>query len=344
MATVLLQAVLPALFDPHATGIAFSLDPLARTFSSPRVAQSIVNSLELAATVACTTTALGGAFAVLVERCDIPLRPLIAAVPWLVFLTPSYLKALAWVLLMSPGGYLAQLGVLPPDSGEAFFGLGGLVFVHTLSLFPLASFIIGAPWRASAANSKMPRGWPVPRPFKVWLRINGPLLAPAIALSCHRDLRRSAVRFRPRIDHRPPVELRRSHLRHLCRRQRLSCRFPLAGAQALVLLSLVLLVVLADRLLRRRADAAPDFRPLQASARSMICGGWRWPATLGGSAGRACWRLSCRSPPSPCAPLSRTLGRACRWSNFTFANIAASPDPRHAANDATAAQRWSMRR
>src|SRR5258708_15637165 len=38
---------------------------------------------------------------------------------WLVFLTPSYLKALAWVLLMSPGGYLAQLGLLPSGASHA---------------------------------------------------------------------------------------------------------------------------------------------------------------------------------------------------------------------------------
>ncbi len=112
-----------------------------------------------------------------------PLRGIIAVTPWLVFLTPSYLKALAWVLLMSSGGYLAQLGILPQSWSEAFFGLEGLVFVHTLGLFPLASFIIASALAGLGSELEDAARLSGSSPLKIWLRINGPLLAPAIALS-----------------------------------------------------------------------------------------------------------------------------------------------------------------
>ena len=52
LGVVLVQAVLPDLFDPAAAGTRFSLAPLARVFASTRLAVSVLNSLELAGTVA----------------------------------------------------------------------------------------------------------------------------------------------------------------------------------------------------------------------------------------------------------------------------------------------------
>ncbi len=320
LATVLLQAVLPALFDPHATGIAFSLGPLARTFSSPRAAQSIINSLELAATVAVTTTALGAAFAVLVVRCNLPLRPLIAAVPWLVFLTPSYLKALAWVLLMSPGGYLAQVGLLPPALGQAFFGLGGLVFVHTLSLFPLASFIIGAALMGLGREYEDAARLAGAGPLKVWLRVNGPLLVPAIALSAMAIFAEVLSDFGL-----ASTIARLSSFGVLTYGIYVAASdypvdFPMAGAQALVLMGLVFLVVLADRLLRRRA-AARLISGRSKPAPLYELGAWRCPATIGALL-VALLALILPLAAIAIRAVSRTLGRGLSFDNLTFANIA----------------------
>jgi iron(III) transport system permease protein len=181
---VLLQAVLPDLFNPVARSWAPSLAPLARAFGSARVLESILHSVILGCVVAVTATALGAGYAVIMNRTDVPFRRFLSVVPWAVFLTPSYLKALAWVLLMSPGGYLPQLGILSPDVARSFFGLGGLVFVHTLNLFPLAYFVMaGALWGLGSEFEDAARIFGA-KPLKVWLRINGPLLAPAIALCC----------------------------------------------------------------------------------------------------------------------------------------------------------------
>lgn len=332
LALVLLQAVMPGLFSSEGVDGSLSLAPLAGILSSPYIAGSVLHSLELGVLASCTTTALGGAFAVLVQRCDIPLRRTIAVVPWLVFLTPSYLKALAWVLLMSSGGYLAQFGLLPPSLGTAFFGLAGLVFVHTLSLFPLAAFIIGSALAGLGSELEEAARLSGAAPLRIWLRINGPLLAPAIALSFIATFAEVLSDFGL-----ASTIARMSNFGVLtygiyAAASDYPVDFPAAGAQALVLLGLVLLVVVADRLLRRRADPrliSGRARP----ARLYNLGRRRW---LASGVALAIAFLALMLPLSAIAAraLTRTLGHGLVWSNFTSANVVAALSLDTAANDA----------
>ncbi|UCI08234.1 ABC transporter permease [Mesorhizobium sp. B1-1-8] len=330
LALVLLQAVMPGLFTAATTGV-FSLAPLARIFASPYIAGSILHSLELGVLAACTTTALGGAFAVLVQRCDIPLRRPISIVPWLVFLTPSYLKALAWVLLMSSGGYLAQLGLLPPALGAGFFGLAGLVFVHTLSLFPLAAFIIGSALAGLGSELEDAARLSGAGPLRIWLHINGPLLAPAVALSFIATFAEVLSDFGL-----ASTIARMSSFGVLtygiyAAASDYPVDFPAAGAQALVLLALVLLVVAADRLLRRRAD--PHLISGRAKpARLYDLGPWRWLAL---AAALAVAFLALILPLGAIAAraLTSTLGHGLVPENFTLANLSAALTLNTAAND-----------
>ena len=331
LACVLAQAILPGLFDPRQASGALSLEPLARIFSSPRMATSVLHSLELGAMVAVTTTVLGGAFAVLTRRCDLPFRAVVSALPWLVFLTPSYLKALAWVLLMSPGGYLAQFGLLPPAWSDAFFGLTGLVFVHTLGLFPLASFIIGSALAGLGSEMEDAARLSGANPWRIWLRVNGPLLAPAIALSLIAVFAEVLSDFGL-----ASTIARMSSFGVLtygiyAAASDYPVDFPAAGAQALVLLALVLLVVLADRLLRRRADPrliSGRTKP----ARLYDLGPWRWAAL---SAVLVIAFLALVLPLAAIAAraLSQTLGHGLVWSNVTMANVSAALSLSTPAND-----------
>jgi iron(III) transport system permease protein len=331
LASVLVQAVMPGLFAAQDGSSTLSFEPLARVFNSPHVAGSVLHSLELGMLVACTTTALGGAFAVLVQRCDIPLRTAISMVPWLVFLTPSYLKALAWVLLMSPGGYLAQFGLLPSWLGSSFFGLTGLVFVHTLSLFPLAVFIIGNALAGLGRELEDAARLSGAAPLRIWLRINGPLLAPAIALSFIATFAEVLSDFGL-----ASTIARMSNFGVLtygiyAAASEYPVDFPAAGAQALVLLGLVLLVVVADRLLRRRADPrliSGRSRP----ARLYNLGKWR---RLAMAAALAVAFLALVLPLTAIAAraLTQTLGHGLIWSNFTSANVVAALSLNTEAND-----------
>jgi len=320
LGVVLVQAVLPGLFDP--AGADFDLAPLLRIVGSSRLIGSVLNSLELAATVAVTATLLGAGFAFVAMRCRIPLERPLALVPWLVFLTPSYLKALAWVLLMSPGGYLAQLGLLSPALGSAFFSLPGLVLVHTLSLFPLPCFIIGgalAGLGGELEDAARVAGAPL---FRVWLRINAPLLAPALALSAIATFAEVLSDFGL-----ASTIARMSNFGVLtygiyAAASDYPVDFAAAGAQSLVLLLLVLAVVLADRLLRRQA-AARLISGRAKPARRYRLGHWQWMVLA------AMLAVTVAALIMPIAAIAaraatRSLGGGLAVENLTAANIAAA--------------------
>lgn len=332
LALVLVQAVMPGLFDVGAPSLALSLGPLKRALASPRVLDSIVHSLALAVTSAVTATILGAAFAFVVQRCNVPGRAFIAAVPWLVFLTPSYLKALAWVLLMSPGGYLAQFDLLTPAAIHGFFSLPGLIFVQTLSLFPLATFIIGGALAGLGSDLEDAARLAGAPPAAVWLKINLPLLAPAIALTL------IAIFAEVLSDFGMATTIARTSSYGVltygiyAAASDYPVDFPLAGSQALVLLMLVVAVVLADRLLRRRADPrliSGRSRP----ARIYDLGAWRWPAA---GAALAISTLALLLPVAAilARAITRILADGLTAANLTAVNLLAALSPGTDANAA----------
>jgi iron(III) transport system permease protein len=319
LALVLVQAVLPDLFDHRASSAAFSIRALAQTFGSARVGRSVVNSLALAATVAVTATALGGAFALLVQRCRLPLRGAIAMVPWLVFLTPSYLKALAWALLMAPGGYLVQLG-LPARAAAAFFSLPGLVLVHTLSLFPLASFIIGSALVGLGSHMEDAGRLAGATPLRVWIKINAPLIAPAIALSAIATFAEVLADFGM-----ASTIARMSNFSVLtygiyAATSDYPIDFPMAGAQSLVLILLVAMVVGADRLLRRQV-AARLISGRSKPPRIYDLRGWT-PLAMGFVAVLTFAALVLPLGAIVLRALTRTIGASITWGAFTLDNVA----------------------
>lgn len=317
--TVLVQAVIPGLFDPSHPDFALNAAPLLRAFGSLRVGTAVLHSLQMGAGVAVLATTLGGLFAVLVQRFDLPLRPLIVTAPWLVFLVPGYLKAMAWVLLMSHGGYLAQLGLMPPGLETAFFGLGGLVFVHTLSLFPLASFVIGGALAGLGSDLEDAARLSGASVWRVWLSVNLPLLRPAIMLSC------IAIFAEVLSDFGMATTIARTanfgvltYGIHAAASD-YPVDFPMAGTQALILLSLILAVVATERAVRRKAD------PRLISGRSRgvrpyASGRGRWIAT-GLALSIAVLALYLPLAAILVRAFTATLGHGLAWSNFTLANM-----------------------
>lgn len=326
LATVLAQAVLPGLFQPKSPSWAPDLSPLVRALTAPRVGRAILHSVELGATVALTATLLGGLFAVLTARFALGLRWLWAPVPWLVFLTPGYLKALAWVLLMSPGGYLAQIGILPRALSDGFFGLGGLIFVHTLGLFPLPGFIIGSALAGLGQEMEEAARMFGASPARIWARIVLPLLVPAIALSM------IAVFAEVLSDFGLATTIARTAGFGVLTYGIYSAAsdypvdFPMAGAQALILMTLILMVTLADRLLRRQVP----LRLISGRSRKVLrrSPGRRTGAALTGLvlaiAVLAVWlplaTVTLRA-------LTATLGHGLKLSNFTLAQLQEVMDP-----------------
>jgi iron(III) transport system permease protein len=275
---VVMQVIFPDVFNPTNPNFLMSFGPLGRIFIVPRVYFAILHSVELASLVGILATLLGGSFALIVQRCDIPFRKTVGIIPWIVFLTPAYLKTVAWVLLMSPGGYLAEFGLLPPLTGPLFFAFPGLTLVHALGLFPFATFIIGTALRGLGSEMEdAARLGGVPL-WRVWFKINLPLLAPALALSFIAIFAQVLSDFGL-----ASTIARMSNFGVLtyeiyAATSSYPIDFPLAGTQSLVLLFLVTIAVLVDRLLRRKDDLkliSGRSRP----SRDYKMGYWRWIVT-----------------------------------------------------------------
>src|SRR5262249_46204848 len=156
-------------------------------------------------------------------------------------------------LLMSPGGYLIQLGLVSRLVIDGFFTFPGLVFVETFSLFPLAAFIIGTALRGVGSELEDAARLAGAGPLRIWTQIHLPLLGPAIALSL------IAIFAEGLSDFGMAATIARSSRFDLLTYEIYVAAsdypvdFPLAGVQASILLMLVMAVVGADRFLRRQA-------------------------------------------------------------------------------------------
>ena len=142
----------------------------------------LLNSLRIAGGAAVVSMVLGGALGVALQMLRVPSRTLLLWLLPVPFLIPPYIQTLAWMEILGKGGILA--GVLESlfDVRAAvpnLYSPGGAVWVLALAHYPIvaATTLLGvrgldARYEEAAVLARGPRA--------VLLRIQGPLLAPAI--------------------------------------------------------------------------------------------------------------------------------------------------------------------
>jgi iron(III) transport system permease protein len=176
----LLWLVLAALGIPGA----LTLEHLARVATRARNFDSLVNTLQLACGTGLLSIALGVPLAWATARSDMPLRRVVHALVALSYITPPYLTALAYIILMGPdaGHFNRVLRWLLHLESAPFniFSMGGVIFVIGIHVFAFTYFLTYTALQsvdASLEESAQVLGagrWTVIR------RINLPLVAPAI--------------------------------------------------------------------------------------------------------------------------------------------------------------------
>lgn len=180
LAAILIQSVVPDLFGVPSR-LTPSLGAFGRAFASREVFSAMLNTAWLGVLVALLGTALGAALAVLLLRTDLPGRRIFDALVWVTLFTPSYLVALAWELLFSRGGFLdVTIAPLPDGVVATIFSPTGLTALLALRLFPFAYLAVGAALRGLGSEYEDAARMVGARPLRRWLRINLPLLTPAL--------------------------------------------------------------------------------------------------------------------------------------------------------------------
>jgi iron(III) transport system permease protein len=160
-----------------------TLQNYLQAYGSSGTYSVLLNSIIFALGAMLVALLLGGSLAFLVERTDIGHRGLISALAVVPLAMPGVVNGMAWVLLLSPGnGLLNQVwqALFGHILGSAY-SLPAMAWVEGTAMSMLAFLLLGASFRqmdpaleeASRVNGASP--------LQTLLRVNLPLLKPALA-------------------------------------------------------------------------------------------------------------------------------------------------------------------
>lgn len=114
----------------------FSLQSYKDFFSLPYYFSTLKNSLVVCTCATICATALGLPMAYIVTRFDIPCKRLINICVILSLMSPPFIGAYSWILLLGRNGFITNLlqnvGINPPT----IYGFGGILLVFTLKFYP----------------------------------------------------------------------------------------------------------------------------------------------------------------------------------------------------------------
>jgi len=162
-------------------GVATMLRTYGEFFTRRYYYETLVNSLVVSTLATVLATLLGAPLAWFVNRHDIPGKLLLRALVVLTFVSPPFIGAYAWILLLGRNGvitgWLAQLGLaLPP-----IYGVNGVVLVFTLQALPFVFLMVSAGLKTvdqSVEDAAINLGR---RPSAVALTVVAPLIVPSLA-------------------------------------------------------------------------------------------------------------------------------------------------------------------
>lgn len=128
----------------------FTLENFARAYSDPFTLTLLLNSFLFAGGSMMVAFIFGGVIAFLVERTNAPMRNLAYGIMFIPLILPSMLKAIGWILLLSPNNGLLNKIWFSFGFKEPFFNvysIPGMFWVEGLSMAPLTFLMLGAALR-----------------------------------------------------------------------------------------------------------------------------------------------------------------------------------------------------
>jgi len=128
--------------DPQ-TG-SLTLTTYGRMLADPQFYEALMNTVIIAIGTLIASLLLAVPMAWAVSRTDMPLRGFVRIMAVLTFATPSFLGAIAWVILLGPRGGDFNLFLKTAfglnESPFNIFSLGGIIFVFSLYVYPYIFF------------------------------------------------------------------------------------------------------------------------------------------------------------------------------------------------------------
>src|SRR5215813_12810210 len=176
---------LVATFEQSITGNGGGLTEYTNFFDLRHGAQgeSMFGSLIISALSVITSGLTGAFLAVLLKRWDFPLRKVCEVLVLVPIALPPLMGVQAFVLLYGIGGTFPQLlGNLFHTSKTAFAvdGIGGVLLVHTLTMYPYFYLTVAAALEQSDDSLEEAAYSLGASRFQAWTRVLLPMLTPAL--------------------------------------------------------------------------------------------------------------------------------------------------------------------
>jgi iron(III) transport system permease protein len=175
-----LSRIFVASFVDNQTG-AMTLGNYARVLGQPFFQTALVNSLLVGLGGMAGAMALGVPLAVLTTRYRIAGRNLIATVAVLALVSPPFIGAYAWIMMLGRNGILRQ--ALEPWGIEAppIYGFFGIILVFSLKFYPFVFLLTASSLRTiNPAVEEAAEGLGA-GPWRRFVRVTLPLISPAVS-------------------------------------------------------------------------------------------------------------------------------------------------------------------
>ncbi|AYZ15417.1 ABC transporter permease [Klebsiella sp. FDAARGOS_511] len=173
---IILQAIFPRFSAGSLEG-AFS--GVAALIADPQLPMMLGGTLWVACGLALMSVLIGLPLGVLRGLFNLPLPRLWDLLFLIPFLTPPYIAALAWTLLLQSNGYLQQLTGW--DLNDLLFSRSGIVLVMTLNIFPVVYFAVSRSLLASGQRLAIVARVHGASAWRAFWHITLPMLSPALA-------------------------------------------------------------------------------------------------------------------------------------------------------------------
>jgi iron(III) transport system permease protein len=258
----------------------FQLGHIAGIFSRSQNYGALVNTLILAFGAGALSVLLGVPLAWAGARSDMPLRGSLQALVALSYITPPYLTAIAYIILLGPdAGYFNR--ILQSLTGAArgpidIFSMGGVIFVIAMHVFPFTFFMTYAALRSVDASYGEAARLLGARRLSVLLRVDLPLVAPAITGGALLSAIDSMALFGPQAFLGLPAQITFLPTRIYGVIGAYPPRWSEASALSLALVLLTAVGLLLQRgYLERRSHTTVGGRGLRIEPTRL--GNWKWP-------------------------------------------------------------------
>ena len=180
VALPLLFIILQAIFPHFSAGsLSGAFSGIAPQIQDPQLPAMLGGTLWVAAGVALLSALIGLPLGVMRGLFNLPVPRLWDLIFLIPFLTPPYIAALSWMLVLQTNGYLDQLTGI--DLNNLLFSRSGIVLVMTLNIFPVVYFAVSRSLLASGQRLALVARVHGATAWQAFWHITLPMVAPALA-------------------------------------------------------------------------------------------------------------------------------------------------------------------